>query len=160
MENNFKPIGIIYSQNKTPKGTPIQSSIAKHISGIVKVYPEFVEGLKDLDGFSHIILLYHFHLSTETKLVLKPFLDDELRGVFATRAPSRPNHIGLSYVKIEKIEGDKIFVTGLDVLDGSPLLDIKPYIPEFDHIEVENIGWINKQVNKLPETKDDGRFVK
>ncbi|MCK5823741.1 MAG: tRNA (N6-threonylcarbamoyladenosine(37)-N6)-methyltransferase TrmO [Bacteroidales bacterium] len=160
MKNIIKPIGIIYSQNKTPKGTPIQSSSAKNISGVVEVYPEFVDGLKDLDGFSHIILLYYFHLSKEAKLISKPFMDDVPHGVFATRAPSRPNPIGISYAKIEKIEGNKIFVTGLDVLNETPLIDIKPYIPEFDHNEVEKIGWVNKNINKLPETKDDGRFAK
>lgn len=139
---------------------PIQSSSAKNISGVIELYPEFVDGLKDIDGFSHIILLYHFHLSKESQLILKPFMDDELHGVFATRAPNRPNPIGISYVKIEKFEGNKIFVTGLDVLNETPLLDIKPYIPEFDYNKVEKIGWLNKNIDRLSETKDDGRFAK
>ena len=156
----YNPIGIIHSPNKTPKGTPIQSASAKNISGEIEVYPEYADGLKDLDGFSHIILLYHFHLVKKQKLILKPFMDDVPHGVFATRAPSRPNPIGISYVKIERIEGNKIFVTGLDVLDGTPLLDIKPYAPQFDFNKVEKTGWLNKNVHKLPEAKDDGRFAK
>lgn len=156
----YKPIGIIHSQNKTPEGTPIQASSAKDIKGVIELYPEFVDGLTDLDEFSHIILLYHFHLSKEAKLISKPFMDDVSHGVFATRAPSRPNHIGISYAKIEKIEGNKIFVNGIDVVDGTPLLDIKPYVPQFDYNKVEKIGWLNKNVRKLPEAKDDGRFAK
>jgi len=118
-----------------------------------------MEGLKDIDGFSHIILLYQFHLSKGYSLAVKPYMDEQSRGVFATRAPSRPNPIGMSVVRLIRVEENKLYVKGIDIVDGTPLLDIKPYVPEFDTPPVDRIGWLEKAVNKLPKTKDDGRFV-
>ena len=106
---------------------PIQPSGAKGVAGTIEISPDFIEGLKDLDGFSHIILIYHFHLSKEYTLSVKPFMDDKLRGVFATRAPRRPNPIGISVVKLIKVEPRNLLYTeNLDIIDGTPLLDIKP----------------------------------
>lgn len=156
---SFKPIGIIYSPNRSAQGTPIQPTAAKNIQGIVEVYPEYSQGLKDLDGFSHTILLYYFHLSKAPSLIVKPYMDDEKRGVFATRAPSRPNPIGLSVVEIEKIEINRIHIRNVDIIDGTPLLDIKPYVPEFDVADVKKIGWLRSNMSKLTNVKDDGRFV-
>jgi len=156
----YRPIGIIHSPFKEPKGTPIQPTGARNIDATVELFPEYVEGLKDLEGFSHIILIYHFHLSKHTSLRVKPYMDDELRGVFATRAPSRPNPIGISVVRLVKVEGNILHIQDVDAVDGTPLLDIKPYVPEFDTRKVERIGWLEKRVHRLRETKDDGRFIK
>ncbi len=155
-----KPIGVIHSPFREPKDIPIQSSAARDIEGTVEVYEEYIEGLKDLDGFSHIILIYYFHLSKRYSLKVKPFMDDNLRGVFSTRAPSRPNNIGLSIVRLIKIEGNILYIKDVDVVDGTPLLDIKPYVPEFDVREDVRIGWLRDNIYKLSESKDDGRFIK
>ena len=155
----YKTIGIIHSPHKEAKGTPIQSAVAAGIKGKIEVFPEYNEGLQDLDGFSHIFLLYHLHLIKEPSLKVKPFLDDQMRGVFATRSPKRPNSIGLSIVRLTKIEEATIYIEDVDILDGAPLLDIKPYIPEFDHRDVEKEGWVKNKLDMLPSAKDDGRFV-
>ncbi len=156
----YKPIGIIRSPYKEPKGIPIQPTAAKGIEGRVEVYMDFSEGLKDLEGFSHIILLYHFHLIVNSKLIVKPYMDDDYHGVFATRAPSRPNPIGLSIVRLMKIDDNILYIKDVDIVNGTPLIDIKPLVPEFDLRNVEKIGWLNRNVNKLPDSKDDGRFLK
>lgn len=156
----YRPIGIIHSPFKEPKGVPIQPSAGRNIEGHVEVFPEYQAGLKDLEGFSHIILLYHFHLSEGYSPEVVPYMDDELRGVFATRAPKRPNPIGISVVRLMKIEGNMLKIKDLDVLDGTPLLDIKPFVPEFgDRIQNVRTGWLEKRVHRLEETRDDGRFA-
>jgi len=156
-EITYTPIGTVHSPFKEPKGTPIQPS-ASQAQGTIEVFPEFVDGLKDLDGFSHIILLYHCHRAGKPELVVRPFMDVESRGIFAIRAPSRPNCIGLSVVRLLKIEGNILHVEGIDILDGTPLLDIKPYVPEFDSRNAERIGWLEGNVRKVRATRDDGRF--
>ncbi|MFW6375780.1 MAG: tRNA (N6-threonylcarbamoyladenosine(37)-N6)-methyltransferase TrmO [Thermoplasmatota archaeon] len=158
-EINYKPIGIIHTPHKDPEGTPIQSKGAEGIIGEVEIYSQYTDGLKDLDGFSHIILIYHFHKSGKAPLLAKPYMDDEKHGVFAMRGPSRPNSIGLSIVKLTKVEGNKLHIENVDIIDGTPLLDIKPYVPDFDIHEVESFGWLEKNVHKLDDTEDDGRFV-
>lgn len=155
----YRPIGVIRSPFKEPRGTPIQPPAAADVEGTVEVFPEYVEGLKDLDGFSHIILLYHFHLSKKSPLRVKPYMDDEAHGVFAMRGPSRPNPIGLSIVRLKEVEGPLLRVRDLDIVDGTPVLDIKPYVPQFDARDAERIGWLGGQVHKLPRTQDDGRFT-
>ncbi len=154
----YTPIGIIYSPFKEPKGMPIQPKGAKDIEGSVEIFEKYIKGLQNLDGFSHIILLYHFHLSKEYSLTVKPYLDNKSRGVFATRAPSRPNAIGLSVVKLGKIENNIIHIKNIDVVSGTPLLDIKPYVPQFNPDEECNIGWLNENISKLNKTKGDDRF--
>ncbi|MGC9336882.1 MAG: tRNA (N6-threonylcarbamoyladenosine(37)-N6)-methyltransferase TrmO [Candidatus Cloacimonadia bacterium] len=151
-EIKYKPIGIIHSPFKKPTGTPIQPAAGKSIKGTVEVFPEYAEGLKDLEGFSHIILIYHLHLSQGWCLKVKPFMDNELRGVFATRAPSRPNPIGLSVVHLVRIEKNILYIQDLDIVDKTPLLDIKPYVPEFETKEVKKLGWLEKNVHKLPSS--------
>ncbi|MCD6571945.1 MAG: tRNA (N6-threonylcarbamoyladenosine(37)-N6)-methyltransferase TrmO, partial [Thermoplasmata archaeon] len=153
------PIGFIHTPFKEPKGVPIQPVAGEDIEGKVEILPDYVEGLKDLEGFSHIILIYHLHLSKKPSLLVKPYMDEKLRGVFATRAPSRPNPIGLSIVRLVKIKGNMIYIKDVDIVDGTPLLDIKPYVPEFDLREVNRIGWLEKNIYKLPSSRDDGRFV-
>ncbi len=137
---------------------PIQPSGAKGVQGKVRLFSEYKAGLKDLDGFSHIILVYHFHLSKGFSLKTKPFLDDAVRGVFATRAPRRPNLIGLSVVELEKIEGTTLYISNVDIVDGTPLLDIKPYVPEFDLREDIKIGWLTNRSNLATKKKSDDRF--
>jgi tRNA-Thr(GGU) m(6)t(6)A37 methyltransferase TsaA len=156
----YKPIGVIHSPFKEPKGTPIQPEGAKGIDGTVEVFPEYAEGLKDVEGFSHIILIYHFHLSKDASLKAKPFMDSEPRGVFAMRGPSRPNPIGISVVRLVRIEKSILHIQDVDIVDGTPLLDIKPYVPRFDVREVDNIGWLEENIHKVDTSKDDGRFMK
>ncbi len=136
-----RPIGIIRSEHTVAKNTPIQPVFAKSCSGTVEVCSEYEEGLQDLDGFSHIYLLYRFDRSSQHKLKVKPFLQDVERGVFSTRAPSRPNQIGMSIVRLIRREGTTLFVEGLDILDGTPLLDIKPYVSRFDCVQTDRNGW-------------------
>jgi len=159
-EINYKPIGVIHSPFKEAKGTPIQPAGAKGIPGTVEVFPQYAKGLKDVDDFSHLILIYHFHLSQGASLEAKPYMDNQSHGVFAMRGPSRPNPIGISVVRLVKIEGRILNILDVDIVDGTPLLDIKPYVPEFDLREVERIGWLEKKVHKLLTSKDDGRFTK
>jgi len=152
------PIGIIHTPFKEVENMPIQPSGATGIRGTVELFPEFADGLKDLDGFSHLILLYHFHGSRGYKLTVTPFLDSEPRGVFATRAPKRPNPIGLSIVNLLQIRGCSLEIENVDILDGTPLLDIKPYVPEFDHQENCRIGWLEQVRGTAKARKSDDRF--
>ncbi len=153
-----KPIGIIHSPFEKPEGMPIQPTGAKGTKGRVEIFEEYRQGLKDLEGFSHLILIYHFHKSEGYSLEVVPFMDDRQRGLFATRAPRRPNPIGLSIVELEKIDDGVLYLNNVDMLDGTPLLDIKPYVPQFDQPENVKTGWITKTGEKVSEKKSDDRF--
>jgi len=157
-EIKYNPIGIIRSPHKDIKGMPIQPSGAKGIGGIVEVKKKYAAGLKDLDGFEYIILLYHFHRCKGYELEVKPFLDDSLRGVFATRAPKRPNPIGMSIVKLLRVHGNILNIEDVDILDRTPLLDIKPYVPTFDLRRTKAIGWLSQKADEAGKMKADGRF--
>ena len=137
----IRPIGVIYSPFKAKGKTPIQPFKSDKI-GQVEVYEKFAAGLKDLLGFSHIMLIYRFHKSKNYKLLVKPFLDNQYHGVFSTRCPKRPNQIGISVVQLLKQKNNVLFVKDIDVLDGTPLLDIKPYVPDFDAATEVKIGWL------------------
>jgi tRNA (adenine37-N6)-methyltransferase len=137
----YKPIGVIRSGHTKPEETPIQSVYAEGCEGRAEILPEFAAGLRDLEGFSHIYLIWHMHKTDRSQLVVKPFLQDVERGVFATRAPCRPNPIGLSIVRLVRREENILHLGLVDVLDGTPLLDIKPYAAKFDHIEATRNGW-------------------
>jgi tRNA (adenine37-N6)-methyltransferase len=137
----YQPIGVIRSGHIVADQTPIQPGYASGCKGRVEVLPELEEGLRDLEGFSHIYLVYHFHQCGPTRLVVKPFLQDIERGVFATRATCRPNSIGLSIVELESREGNVLHINNVDILDGTPLLDIKPYTAKFDRIHPSRNGW-------------------
>lgn len=154
----YKPIGIIHSPFKNIEGVPIQSIGAKGISGTVELFKEYCKGLKDLEGFSYIILIYHFHLSKDFSLIVKPFMDHKLHGVFSTRAPKRPNSIGFSIVKLLKIKKCILYIEDVDIVDGTPLLDIKPYIPKIDTRNEARIGWLETNVKKVFNKKSDNRF--
>ena len=157
-EIRYRPIGVIHSPFKETKGMPIQPAGARGVAGTIEVIPECGDGLKDLEGFSHIFLLYDFHLSQGYSLMVKPYLDDSLRGVFATRAPRRPNAIGISVVRLVGIEGCTLLIEDLDIADSTPLLDIKPYVPEFDSREVERTGWLAGKAERVAEVGADERF--
>jgi tRNA-Thr(GGU) m(6)t(6)A37 methyltransferase TsaA len=158
MEIRYRPIGIIHTPFKDIEGMPIQPAGACGIRGSIEVLPEFAEGLQDLAGFSHIILLYHFHRVGESKLVVVPFMDSQPHGVFSTRAPKRPNPIGLSVVKLLSVEENVLHIENVDMLDGTPLLDIKPYVPEFDCYAVERVGWLEQAKERVQDKRSDRRF--
>ena len=137
----FQPIGVIRTPHKDLSQTPIQSVFSKDIRGSVEIIPDYVDGLQDLDGFSHIYLFYYFDRSTQVKMKVKPYLDVDVRGVFATRAPHRPNKIGMSLVRLLEIRDNVLEVEDIDILDGTPLLDIKPYIKRYDSRKHVRSGW-------------------
>lgn len=136
----MRPIGVIHSPFTEKDQTPIQASRSQAI-GLVEVHTEFIEGLAGIEGFSHLYLLYVFHQSTGFSLQVKPFLDDREHGLFATRYPRRPNPLGISIVRLLSRQENALMVEGIDVLDGTPLLDIKPYVPDFDHHADIRVGW-------------------
>ena len=138
---SYNPIGVIHSEHVTAEQTPIQPAYAKGCKGRAEIFPEFAAGLQDLEGFSHLYLICHFDRAGSAKLMVKPFMEDVERGVFATRAPCRPNAVGLSIVELVRREGNMLHLDGVDILDGTPLLDIKPYTAKFDRIETTRNGW-------------------
>lgn len=155
----YRSIGVIRSEHTVAEQTPIQPVYAADCLGRVEVIPEFTEGLRDLDGFSHIYLIYHFHRSGPARLLVKPFLQDVERGVFATRAPRRPNAIGLSVVELLRREGSVLHVAGVDVLDGTPLLDLKPYVGRFDCLSTTRNGWqddVDEDTARQRGSRNDG----
>lgn len=159
MTINMIPIGTIYTSFESLEGMPIQPSGAKETKGTIVLDPAYEEGLNDIEGFSHIILLFYLHRSKGFDLMVKPFLDDQKRGLFSTRAPRRPNPIGLSTVRLIKRTGPKLIVKGIDILNNTPLIDIKPYVPQFDLKEDIRSGWLEKNQARASFTKSDDRFV-
>ena len=154
----FEPIGMICSPFKNPRDMPIQPTGAKDTRGQVVLDEAYVPGLSDLNGFSHIFLIYCFHLSKGYELRVRPFMDKEMRGLFSTRAPRRPNPIGLSVVRLLGVEGNILEIQGVDVVDGTPLLDIKPYVPLFDAPAVSSIGWLEGKAGQSETLRSDHRF--
>lgn len=151
------PIGIIHTPFKQVEGTPIQTVFAPETKGTIEIFPEFAAGLKDLDGFDRIWLIYHLHCSPPARLLVKPFRDDREHGVFATRAPCRPNPLGLSCVRLLSVQDHSLEIAGVDTVDGTPLLDIKPYVPLFDSHPASRAGWFDEQ--RVLRTHADGRFT-
>ncbi len=149
----LKPIGVIRTPYKEPKGMPIQGKFKKGVRGTIHLHPKYRNGLKDIENFSHLILIYYFNRSKEERLVGKPFLEDKEHGIFAIRSPHRPNHLGLSIVKLEKVKGNTIAFSEVDILDGTPLLDIKPYVAQFDSRARVKSGWIDRHFKgkKIPK---------
>ena len=160
MNIELESIGTIHTKFKEIEGMPIQPTGAKGIKGTIEIKDKFKEGLKDLDGFSHVHLIYLLHKVEGYMLEVKPFMDNNTHGVFATRSPKRPNRIGMSVVKLEKVEGNNVFVENVDILDGTPLLDIKPYVPQLyeDTIDELKIGWFETKHQKAKSQKSDDRF--
>ncbi len=159
MNSIITPIGTIHTPFENLEGMPIQPTGAVDVEGTIVMDKEYEEGLKDIEGFSHLVLLYRFHRSKGFDLLVKPFLDNEKRGLFATRAPRRPNPIGLSIVRLVKRKGNVLTIKDIDVLNGTPLLDIKPYVPAFDTKEVTALGWLEKKQDKAKTLKSDDRFI-
>lgn len=169
----FREIGKINSPFKEPSGMPVQPKAGRGIKGIIELHPEFVEGLADLDGFSHIVIVFHLHspkklnvsrlrsflgLDRPYKLKVIPFMDTVERGVFATRAPIRPNQIGISTVRLERVEGNKVYFQDCDMIDGTPVLDIKPYFPEIVDGDPLRFGWTEKTIGNIDKIRSDERF--
>lgn len=143
MKIEYKPIGVVSSPYRNLKEIPNQPHYAKDIAGQVEIFPEYRSGLKDLDGFSHLILVCHFHMSSVFSLQIVPSGESDMRGLFATRSPNRPNPVGISIVRLIKIEDNILHISDLDILDGTPVIDVKPYIREFENLSDVRIGWKN-----------------
>lgn len=155
---SLRPIGIIHSPFQEKEGMPIQPGSAEGQKGKIVLDREFVPGLQDLEGFSHLVLVYYFHQAKNPQLLVKTFLDDVKHGLFATRAPNRPNPIGISVVKLLAIQENILEIENLDILDGTPLLDIKPYVPDFDRPGEIRIGWLEKVREDIPGKLSDDSF--
>ena len=160
MNIELESIGTIHTEFKEIEGMPLQPTGAKGVKGTIVIKDKYVDGLKDLDGFSHIHLIYLLHKVERYKLEVKPFMDTKTHGVFATRSPKRPNRIGMSVVKVNKVEGNTVFIENVDILDETPLLDIKPYVPQLyeDTIDELKIGWFETNHQKAKSQKSDDRF--
>ena len=156
----ISPIGTIETPFKDREGMPIQPSGAKDVKGKIIIAPEYEQGLTDIEGFSHLILLYHFHKSNGFDLMVTPFLDKTQRGVISTRAPRRRNPIGLSIVRLVSRKKNVLDIVDIDVLDQTPLIDLKPYVPGFDIKDVTGTGWLQKTQGNAQNMKSDDRFVK
>jgi len=157
MDISVTPIGVLHSPYQTPEGMPIQAAFSDAI-GTLEIYADYVEGLRDLAGFEYLILLYRFHLALNEPLRVKPFLDDEPRGVFATRAPTRPNRIGLSVVRLLGIRGNLLDLGDVDIVSGTPVIDIKPYVPVFDSRPDCRIGWYAGKLDRAQSFRADDRM--
>jgi tRNA-Thr(GGU) m(6)t(6)A37 methyltransferase TsaA len=158
MKINFQSIGTIRTPFKEKQGMPIQPKGAAGVQGVIELKEELSPGLQDLEDFSHVFLIYHLHQSEGYELEVTPFLDNQKHGVFATRAPRRPNPIGLSVVELLKIEGNVLYIRNVDMLDGTPLLDIKPYVADFDAPRMSRKGWLEKNAGKADDFRSDDRF--
>ena len=156
----YRPIGIIRTPFTDVDGMPIQPTAALGVRGSIELEAEFAGGLLDLDGFSHLTLLYHLHRIRRSQLIVVPFLDDTSHGVFATRSPARPNPLGISTVRLLGIRGCSIDIEDVDMLDGTPLLDIKPYVPEFDDRQNVRVGWFGERLGRLAKVRADPRFTR
>ncbi len=159
MSFEYRQIGVLHTPWERLENMPIQPAGAAGVRGEAEVFEEYRQGLQDLDGFSHIVLLYHFHRSRDFELLVVPYMDTKLHGVFATRAPRRPNPIGLSVVELVGVEDGTLHLGNVDMLDGTPLLDIKPYVPEFDGHTTVRTGWLEAARRTVGGRRSDGRFA-
>lgn len=155
---SYTPIGYVHSPFQQTVGMPIQAVAARGVPGRIELAPEYHAGLQDIEEFEYLILLYHLHRIEGASLTVTPFLDHQPHGIFATRSPKRPNPIGLSVVRLVKVEGLILHIEDVDVLDGTPLIDIKPYVPDFDVRETKRIGWFAKNVSEVNHVRADDRF--
>ncbi len=158
MKIELNPIGIIHTPFKTVENMPIQPSAAKDVTGTIEIFHEYADGLCDLDGFSHIYIIFHLHKVKSYKLKVIPFLDTVERGIFATRSPARPNAVGLSVAEIVSVKENIIEIRGVDMLDGSPVIDIKPFVPDFDDYGKIRIGWFEGKAGNASKILSDERF--
>lgn len=153
----LQPIGFVHSPFRSIQGMPIQTVAAAEVDGHLEVLPQFQAGLRDIEGFEYLILITHLHQAVE-KLEVVPFMDTVSHGVFATRAPARPNRLGLSIVQLIKVDGGRLHFRGNDMLDGTPVLDIKPYVPMLDLRQTDRIGWFQQGLARLPTAQSDNRM--
>ena len=158
-EITLHPIGVVHSPDTEARDAPGQSTAVEDMGGTIEVFRQYRDGLKDLEGFSHIFVLFYFDQASRSALLVRPEQDDVYRGVFATRAPTRPNPIGLSVVQLLRVEGTTLHVRNLDIVDSTPVLDIKPYIPDVDVWEVASIGWLEEKMKEMRDEDDAGRRV-
>lgn len=154
----YRPIGILHTPFTDIAEMPIQPAGAAGVRGAAEIFPEFAPGLQDLEGFSRVMVLYHFHRAPAPRLLVKPFLDTVMRGVFATRAPARPNPIGLSVVRLLAREGAILYLENVDMLDGTPILDLKPYVPAFDGAIADRVGWLEPAQACSQTQQSDRKF--
>jgi len=154
----YQPIGRLHTPFTDVTDMPIQPAGARGVRGTLRMKLEFVSGLRDLDGFSHVICLYHLHRCAGYALEVTPFLDRETHGIFATRSPKRPNPIGLSVLRLVEIDGDTLHLEDVDMLDGTPVLDLKPYVPAFDAPAADRFGWLTGAEERVTVTRSDDRF--
>ena len=155
----INPIGIIRTPHTDVSNMPIQPIAAEGIRGTIELLPEYAAGLKDIEGFSHLTLIYRFHKIDGYELEVVPFMDTVAHGIFASKAPKRPNAIGISTVKLIAVEGNTLHIEQVDMLDGTPLIDIKPFYPRYDNRENVSVGWLEKNKNlSLDKLRSDDRF--
>jgi len=154
----YRPIGVVRSPFTKLDGMPLQSVAAAGVEGTIEIDHGLADGLRDIDGFSHLHVVVHLHRGRPGGLLVTPFLDDVEHGVFATRSPRHPNPIGLSVVRLLRVDGTTLHVSGLDLLDGTPVLDLKPYVPAFDSVAAERIGWFEGRVDRVHHVRADGRL--
>jgi len=154
----YQPIGVVRSPFTRLEGMPLQAVAGPEIRGRIEIAPQFAPGLRDLDGFSHLHIVTHLHRGAPGGLEVVPFLDDTVRGIFATRSPRHPNPIGLSVVRLLSVDGVVLEISGIDLLDGTPVLDIKPYVPEFDSVGAERTGWLRDAAERVHHVTADRRF--
>ena len=158
-EIKIQPIGVIHTPFTDIANMPIQPLAAQEVKGVIELDECYIDGLKDIEGFSHITLIYQFHKVEGHKLRVIPFMDTEEHGIFSTKSPKRPNAIGLSTVKLLAVNGNKLEVEQVDMLDGTPLIDIKPFYPRYDNREDVKIGWLEKNKDlPLEKLRSDNRF--
>lgn len=154
----YRPIGLLRSPFLDVNGMPIQPTGAKGVRGHIEVRSDLVPGLQDLEGFSHVIVIYHLHEISSAALVVRPYLDQGEHGIFATRSPKRPNPIGLSVLEVVGVEGSRVLLSNVDILDGTPVLDIKPYVPRFDVWPADRVGWLESAAEDADHVRSDRRF--
>ena len=160
MKITYSPIGYFRTQYTDIKGMPIQPIGADTVEGIIEVLPEFQNGLQDLEGFSHVFVLYHLPQIEGYDLLVKPFLDTKRHGIFATRSPKRPNPLGLSVMRLKGVSGSSVFLEGIDVLDQTPVIDIKPYVADFDRCDADRFGWFEGKSEHAVHHRSDERFAR
>lgn len=156
---NYTPIGYVSASFKSPQNAPIQPSGASGSDAYITIKPELITGLQDIGGFSHLIIIYHFHLAKAAKLICQPFLDNQTHGIFAIRGPNRPNPIGLSIVELKVVEANVITIGRNDMVDGTPVLDIKPYVVDFDCYPTAAKGWLEGKAQYSKSKRSDDRFL-
>lgn len=158
MDIHFKSIGVVHSPYKTVENMPVQTSASKDVEAEIEIFEQYKEGISDLEGFSHIYVIFFLNMVREPKLKVIPFLDTVERGIFATRSPARPNPVGLSLVELVSVNENILKIRGVDMLDGTPVIDIKPYVPDFEICENVRKGWFEGNTYKAEKILSDERF--